>query len=1132
MDATNDITPEQAIEAFGNDIVNAYIHHNFRPGIVALGFYTVENAPTWMNVRKFMIFAAQHIQETKSMYSESQSTPASPSKATHGPETLTATPITPARPLLSKSKPKPKPNFIELSDDDTFPPSSSAMPPSSPLIKMEKRKRKESNLSDSDIEVVSESPKPLASQTKRKPNKRPKKSRQVDTISISGSDSEADTGTPIRITRQLVVAKLITLTTIPSTWTIYNGAYLLDLSADTRQWKDSAGDLLSMAAIIKSQDRDSWGGGSAGHTQPAKCPSVHALDGVKCQLSEHKCQGIYHCSELDMSLVDQCHRYAPDDDEMRDLFDAEREINIQETSSIENRVAAFYKEAMKEPCYATLDNGNKCEGYAVYRKYGKKTLSHYGKTGFIGCSDWVRGKLSERKHRFMGIPTDVNEKLVEEIFTLNGSFRSQINTNKCARVVHPRSGIKGYAECAYTHIKNGKVVQGTLIHRKCPAKIKIYSPLDRTNHRAIVILSNYHNHPQFPATKLSREGQDKYEAAVKMMGVSKSTVLKLDNGQIHLANSTKAIFEGRSLVSVDPALANARNKRKVIQKMRSKVNQHGTGLEGVIHKQGDDDKNCPQEKRYIQEVSTHDGINLIVTMLPSLAARIHQADATLHDNTYKRVHGEWKEWEVVIWDKRMNMRITVARLYCNKETRKAFEQMWTTFWRTVERVTKQPLKMKFIDGCGLRAILVDGCKPQVDACGDALVRLVAERPTALIKEADPQVIVQHIVRTCVIHLERKLDNLAKTLPQDVMDRVRGFPFLKTRKEVTEFEEFCEQSEHKCLRDWIIDKKGSPWFIPSVNQFMSKISEEDWYLTPGDTNLNESAHPFTNAFTGTNLSLMEAINEARIMDSDIAEKLQLCEENCVLINHRNTKPERDHHNRKRQENRAKAIAEHRKSMSPLKSNARGKSIVPFGAEIDDSEQVHPHHEHPELIPELSGPNEQDQLSPPGPPFLSTPVPEVSQAVDRVVTSDATMADSSSLLSQINPILLSNLATIASEPYTPSLQDLLVQFPISTPSPAIEAAPVPQAGPSHASQAIASWASSRPVAPKPAPFPVHRAQGTTHFDPHSIDLRDINLLKSLRRAQLNEVCFLHNVSANGKLKSSVLIEELQKLVDAST
>ena len=61
-------------------------------------------------------------------------------------------------------------------------------------------------------------------------------------------------------------------------------------------------------------------------------------------------------------------------------------------------------------------------------------------------------------------------------------------------------------------------------------------------------------------------------------------------------------------------------------------------------------------------------------------------------------------------------------------------------------------------------------------------------------------------------------------------------------------------------DWMVDKKQSTWFIPSVNWFMSKIFEEDWYLTPANTNLNESAHPYTNKHTGTNLKVLEAIQK--------------------------------------------------------------------------------------------------------------------------------------------------------------------------------------------------------------------------------------------------------------------------------
>jgi hypothetical protein len=78
--------------------------------------------------------------------------------------------------------------------------------------------------------------------------------------------------------------------------------------------------------------------------------------------------------------------------------------------------------------------------------------------------------------------------------------------------------------------------------------------------------------------------------------------------------------------------------------------------------------------------------------------------------------------------------------------------MWTGLWDMIEQVTGNRVKFKFMDGTGLKAILVEGCKPQVDACGHDLVK--RNRLEIMgINAYDPQEIVQHIVRTCTIHLD-------------------------------------------------------------------------------------------------------------------------------------------------------------------------------------------------------------------------------------------------------------------------------------------------------------------------------------------------------------------------------------------
>lgn len=44
-----------------------------------------------------------------------------------------------------------------------------------------------------------------------------------------------------------------------------------------------------------------------------------------------------------MSLLDDCQRYTPDDEEMRALFEAERDVNQEEGSSLKILAAAYVR---------------------------------------------------------------------------------------------------------------------------------------------------------------------------------------------------------------------------------------------------------------------------------------------------------------------------------------------------------------------------------------------------------------------------------------------------------------------------------------------------------------------------------------------------------------------------------------------------------------------------------------------------------------------------------------------------------------------------------------------------------------------------------------------------------------------
>ncbi|KAJ7765293.1 hypothetical protein B0H16DRAFT_1310196 [Mycena metata] len=787
----------------------------FPAQLVSLGYYTAQNAEEWIDLPKFMRWLGHQAQKAVA------TPPTSPMKRIPVPRGLPPMPAADTMSQQPSSSPYPLSSPLPLpmlpsgsggissisSSPIRVPDSEQEEFPVFPTVP-NKRKRKEStpepDTSDSDSEVV----------VKKKAKRRAPKGTADHKLQA--------------ITRQLRVPEIRDVDKVFACWTVpqtdieIDFAYRVDLTNDESN-------ALSMAAIIKSQDQDAWGGGSAGSTK--KPTKVLALDGVPCQVAKHDCQGVYVCDQLDQDLLHGHERYEPDDDEMRELFDAERTVNLRETSSMAIRAAAFYAEIHNKPC-PHLNDGVFCTGLPP---------NFDGKSGFIGCENYSPDQ--PRTHRFITINRDVKEDLIRELLSNNGRFVSDVNVDSESAI------------CA----------RGKIVHRPCGANIQIFSPIDHDDRRGIVYLTGPHNHPKFPSTKVSRDGKDAYRRAVDAAGVSGLTVLKCDS-----AASTSKIFNGHIPAELDPGLANSRIKRGLIAKVKRNENPHGMGIEGVIFRQKRM-QSLPREKQYIWRVTSEYREELIITMLPYLANLIHRVKVSLHDNTYARVHGEWKEWEVVIWDDRCNIRVTIGRIYSKHETYEVFKKMWPGLFETIARVTGSEVKFKFIDGQGLKAILVDGNKPQANALGDYIGS--RNRPhLSGIHEKNPKLILPNVLRTCDIHVNRKFTSIASIVPDEPMSRIRGY--------------------------WIADKDSIPWFFPSINEFLSKIPEEDWYLTPGDTNLNESAHPYTNQHTGTNLALLEAIDRAYDMDLQVEAKIRTMEQSCVLVNHHNTKPQRDRKNASR------------------------------------------------------------------------------------------------------------------------------------------------------------------------------------------------------------------------------------------
>lgn len=93
---------------------------------------------------------------------------------------------------------------------------------------------------------------------------------------------------------------------------------------------------------------------------------------------------------------------------------------------------------------------------------------------------------------------------------------------------------------AYSHIKDGRSIIGLLKKRDCGAKLKILIPIDKNDHRAIVIPgSDPHNHPIPLQAKVPYHARTRYAECVAGVGAIGATPLKVDRGKIAYFINTK-----------------------------------------------------------------------------------------------------------------------------------------------------------------------------------------------------------------------------------------------------------------------------------------------------------------------------------------------------------------------------------------------------------------------------------------------------------------------------------------------------------------------------------------------------------------------------------------------------------------
>ncbi|KAJ7055170.1 hypothetical protein C8F01DRAFT_1088528 [Mycena amicta] len=341
------------------------------------------------------------------------------------------------------------------------------------------------------------------------------KARETD------ADMDEDGGT-VKITCELKVDGLTTLTEAPSTWTVPqdNTAYFLNLSESPDVLDDprKPGVRRSIDAYIRDEDQDAWGGSTGSKHGDVW---VEAFDGgrVRARRVHLRCQGVRTS--------------------MRDLWNHELDANEHEAASAGSILSRFYQRVMKSKCDV------ECDGVPILILRSKGP-NQYGKIYFVGCSKWVR--TQRWSHVYHTIPPNVDEDTFKYVLEHQGRLPEatpDVNAT-CALTLHPRIKLK---TCTFSHIIDNVIQPAQIIRRSCQTELIIFVPVQphmqamyvwrpELAFQAIVFLRVGHNHPAHPQAKPSTQDDRLLDAAMRALGSKHLSVRKLLTAQ-----STSALYD-------------------------------------------------------------------------------------------------------------------------------------------------------------------------------------------------------------------------------------------------------------------------------------------------------------------------------------------------------------------------------------------------------------------------------------------------------------------------------------------------------------------------------------------------------------------------------------------------------------
>ncbi|KAJ7301084.1 hypothetical protein DFH08DRAFT_827862 [Mycena albidolilacea] len=89
------------------------------------------------------------------------------------------------------------------------------------------------------------------------------------------------------------------------------------------------------------------------------------------------------------------------------------------------------------------------------------------------------------------------------------------------------------------------------------------------------------------------------------------------------------------------------------------------------------------------------------------------------------------------------------------------------------------------------------------------------------------------------------------IPKPVIQRLKSIMGLVSQDQIDSWHEFCAAQTEPAI-------KTNPWILPSINKFLSKISQDNWDITPYHSNYVDTAHASRNTETAVGVALLTGI----------------------------------------------------------------------------------------------------------------------------------------------------------------------------------------------------------------------------------------------------------------------------------